>query len=181
MSENEKIVRPNKSDNPREIEKSAEIIFREVVRQYNLQMDSHDTLKDKANSIITASGTIITVITLFTIQVLNLDILHIKKIVIIFIVPYYFLIQATLYALKSYFLIELETIDAESFFNKYYKRPKIEILEQLSSNIAASVTANKIKADERKKYVNIAMESLGRGIITFTVSVIIIICIYIFS
>lgn len=162
-------------DDITEIEKSAEIIFEEIVRQYNLQMDAHDTLKDKANSIIVASGTIITLVTLATIQILNMGISNEIKILIgVIIIPYFFLILSEIHAIKSYLLIDLTTIDAEAFFEKYYRNTKINVLEQLSSNVASAVTANKKKSDERRNHVNYAMKSLERGIISFAVLLLII-------
>lgn len=170
------------SDSPIEVEKSAETIFREIVRQYNLQMDSHDTLKDKANSIIIATGTIITLVTLATIQILNLTIPNdIKFLIGLILIPYFFLILSEIYAIKSYLLVDLDTIDAESFFNKYYRNTKVDVLDQLSSNIAEDVTANMEKSDERKKYVNAAMKSLERGIITFAALLLIIFFAIIYS
>ena len=158
-----------------EIEKSSETIFNEVVRQYNLQMDSHDTLKDKANSIIIATGTIITLVTLATIQILNLEIPpDVKFLIGLIIIPYFFLILSEIYAIKSYLLVELDTINAEPFFNKYYRNKKVDILDQLSSNIAADVTSNMEKSDLRKKYVNAAMKSLERGILSFAALLLII-------
>ena len=76
-------------------EKSAETIYNEIVRQYNLEMDSHDTLKDKANSIIAINGTIITLVTLAAIQILGLNVLYwIKYSIILFSIPYFFFIRS---------------------------------------------------------------------------------------
>lgn len=185
MSENKEEERSKLDDSKDdlvEIEKSAETIFKEIVRQYNLQMDAHDTLKDKANSIIVASGTIITLVTLATIQILNLGTSNeIKVLIGLIIIPYFFLILSEIHAIKSYLLVDLATVDAESFLNQYYRNSKIDVLDQLSSNVANDVTLNMKKSDERRKHVNYAMKSLERGIISFAVLLLIVFFAIIYS
>lgn len=99
-----------------EKEKSAEIIYTEIVRLYNLEMESHDTLKDKSNSVIMATGTIITLVTLATIQLLNLNLLiKINYGISLVFIPYFFLILSLIFAVRSYRVIDLDTIDAKNF------------------------------------------------------------------
>lgn len=153
-----------------EKEKSAEIIYTEIVRLYNLEMESHDTLKDKSNSVIMATGTIITLVTLATIQLLNLNLLiKINYGISLVFIPYFFLILSLIFAVRSYRVIDLDTIDAKKFLKKYYQKPKITLLDRLASNIADDTNKNKKKSKERKKFVNYAMKSLVIGIITFAV------------
>lgn len=149
-------------------EESAEIIYNEIVRLYNLGMESHDNLKDKSNSIIMATGTIITLVTLATIQLINLNLLSKITYGISFVfIPYFLLILSLIFAVKSYRVRELKTIDAQKFLKKYYREPKIALLDQLASNIANDTYKNNEKAEERKKFVNYAMTSLEMGIIIF--------------
>jgi len=148
-------------------EKSAETIYNEIVRQYNLEMDAHDTLKDKANSIIAINGTIITLVTLAAIQILGLDVLYwIKYSIILFSIPYFFFIRSFLSAIDSYLLVDLETINASGLLENYYRRPKLEILDQLSSNLAENTDKNKLNSRERKKYMDKSMLSLRIGVIS---------------
>jgi len=133
-------------------EKSAKTIYNEIVRQYNLEMDSHDTLKDKANSVISINGTIITLITLAAIQILNLEIVYwMKYSILLFFVPYFFFINSFLSAINSYRLVGLDTINANELLKNYYRKPKIEILDQLSANLADNTEKNKKKLSKKKK------------------------------
>lgn len=147
-------------------EKSAKTIYNEIVRQYNLEMDSHDTLKDKANSVISINGTIITLITLAAIQILNLEIVYwMKYSILLFFVPYFFFINSFLSAINSYRLVGLDTINANELLKNYYRKPKIEILDQLSANLADNTEKNKKNSQKRRKYLDKSMISLKKGII----------------
>lgn len=184
LSENQKKISylDDSEADPNEIEKSAETIFKEVVRQYDLQMDSHDTLKDKANSIIIATGTIITLVTLATIQILNLEIPGDANFLIgLIIIPYFFLIFAAINAIRSYLLVELTAIDAEVLIKEYHRAKKVDLLDQLSANIAPAVNYNKQKAHERKEFINNAMKDLERGIISFAALLLTIFLVIIYS
>jgi len=169
-------------ENALEIEKSAEALFKEITRQYTLEMEAHDTLKDKANGIIIAGGTIITLVTLATIQLLNLGVINlnlglitkINPIILFVVIPYFFLVLSELLAIKSYIIIDLKTINTQELLKKYYRYPKVVIIEQLSSNIAKYTVKNKEKSEDRAKFVNWAMVSLITGIITFGVLLLIV-------
>jgi hypothetical protein len=164
-----------------EAEKSAEIIYNEIVRLYELGMESHDNLKDKSNSIIMATGTIITLVTLATIQLLNLNLLSKITYGISFVfIPYFLLIFSLIFAVKSYRVRELDTVSAQEFLENYYREPKITLLDQLASNIADDTYENNKKAEERKKFVDYAMTSLEMGIIIFALIFVIFIIILIY-
>jgi len=160
----------NSAENKLEIEKSAETIFKEIIRQYNLEMDAHDTLKDKANGIMVGNGTIITLVTLATIQLLNTGFVDkIHSLILLVFIPYTFLIFSMIFAIKSYLIVGLTTINATELLNKYYRNRKVKILDQLSSNVALYVDQNKEKSKERRKFVNLAMVFLLVGLFSFAV------------
>ncbi len=156
-----------RNENIESDEKSAEILYNEIVRQYNLEMDAHDTLKDKANSIIAINGTIITLVTLAAIQILGLNVVYwIKYSIVLFSIPYLFFICSFLSAIDSYLLVDLETIHANKLLKNYYRASKLKILDQLSSNLAESTDKNKLNSQKRRNYMNKSMVSLKRGIIS---------------
>ncbi len=133
-------------------------------------MDAHDTLKDKANGIILGNGTIITLVTLATIQLLNTGFVDkIHSLILLVFIPYAFLIFSMILAIKSYLSVGLTTVSATKLLNEYYRNRKVKILNQLSSNVAWYVDQNKEKSKERSKSVNRAMVSLFIGLLSFAV------------
>lgn len=161
-----------------DIEKSAEILYNGITRQYKLEMESFDTLKDKANGIIVSCGTLITLITLATIQLLNSNVIKTFFMMNIFIffllVPYICFIVSIVLAVKSYFIVELKTVNAQELLKEYYRNHKVKILEQLSSNIASYVEKNKTESKKRRQFINFAMLFLMIGVVSFAIILFII-------
>ncbi|AIS31670.1 hypothetical protein BRM9_0853 [Methanobacterium formicicum] len=139
-----------------EIEKSAEILYNEIKRQDKLVMSSFDSLNNKANGIIVSCGTLITLITLAIIQLLNskvMDTFFLMHTLVFFLfLPYVFLIISIVLSIKSYYIKDLKTFNAEKLLEEYYRNHKVKIMDILSSNLASYIEKNK---EESKKQKNL--------------------------
>lgn len=156
-----------------EIEKSAEVIYSELVRQYDLEMDVQDTLKDKANGLMVLNGTTISLITLVLIQLVNSVVKH--RIVLLFIIiPYIFFIYSLYAGIKSYETRKLSTVSAKRLHELYYRKSKATILEQLSSNIAAFIDDNSLISLYQARNVDRSISSFKYGMVSFVIILIII-------
>lgn len=160
-----------------DIEKSAEVIYNELVRQYDLEIDAQDTLKDKANGIMVLNGTIITLITLVMIQLVTL-IVKDKIVLVLTIFPYAFFIYSLYIGIKSFETREMSTVSAKNLHEDYYRKSKTLILEQLSSNLAKFIDDNKRISIDRADKVDSSIHFFKYGMISFVIIMAIIGCIH---
>ena len=68
------------------------LFYKEALRQYDLEMDSYNTLTDKANSILVSSiGTILTLLTIAVIQIVTSKVSpNPLLLMVLLIIPYTF-------------------------------------------------------------------------------------------
>lgn len=147
---------------------SSEIIFNEMIRLYNLESQSHDALNNKAYGLIVSNGTIITLITLVTVQIIDRVMIQNCGIFLV-LIPYLFLIYSMLISIKSYKVDNLSTLDAEKLLYSYYGKPASDLIDQLSSNIADDIKSNQRKSEKKSDRINCSMNLLMIGTITFVI------------
>lgn len=148
-----------------ENEKSVDIIYHELIRQYALLMDAHDNLKDKANGLMISNATTINLVTIVTLQLLTS--VKYKISLLLVLIPYFFFIFSLYLGVESYLVQDLKTIKAEELRKNYHDKPKTVILEQLSSNTATDIISNRKKAATRSKKINKSIHLFKSGIIAF--------------
>lgn len=153
------------NENLVENEKSVDIIYHELIRQYALLMDAHNNLKDKANGLMISNATTINLVTIVTLQLLTS--VKYKISLLLILIPYFFFIFSLYLSVESYLVEDLKTIKAEELRKNYYDKPKTVILEQLSSNIAIDIKSNRKKAATRSKKINKSIHLFKIGIISF--------------
>lgn len=151
-----------------EDEKSIKVMYNELVRLYNLEMDSHDTLKDKTNSIIVFNGAIITLVTLSFVQLI-VNKINTNFNLYLLVIPYICLFISLFFAIWAYKVKELAVVDAKNLFVEFYCTTDIKLLDQLCANIADDVNDNKEISEERSKLVNYALFTLSIGLLFFVV------------
>lgn len=89
------------ADNDSDIEKSAEVIYNELVRLHNLEMDAQDTLKDRASGIMVLNGTMITLVTLAMLQLFTL-VVNVRIVLLFSMIPYTFFFLSLSLAITSF-------------------------------------------------------------------------------
>lgn len=151
-----------------DIEKSAEVIYNELVRLYDLEMDAQDTLKDKANGLMVLNGTIITLVTLVMIQLVTLVVTD-KMVLLFAVIPYLLFLLSLWFGINSFLSRNLYSVSAGNLHIDYYHKYKDVILEQLSSNLAEFIDANKTITNDRSHNVNLSINFFRLGVISFVV------------
>jgi hypothetical protein len=149
-------------------EKSIKAMYNELVRLYDLEMDAHDTIKDKTNGIIAFNGAIISLVTLAFIQLIGKH-PDINFYLYLFIIPFVCLFVSLLLAILSYRVVELVVIDAKALLNEYYCKPEMEILSQLCANIADDIDENKVISGKRAMLFDYSFIALFIGLLAFVV------------
>ena len=143
------------------------LFYHETIRQYQLEMDAHDTLTSKANSFLTAVSTILILLTITLIQiVVNNGFLNNISLLILFTISYIFLIISLICAMESYKVSMLTTLNPLKFAEKYFYKNENTILKQLISNISDSIAKNKEVSKKRMKYINMSLNFFKLGIIS---------------
>jgi len=146
------------------------LFYKEALRQYDLEMDSYNTLTDKANSILVSIGTILTLLTIAVIQIVTSKVSpNPLLLMVLLIIPYTFLITSLLLSIESYSVSELATINPKKLIEKYYSKSENEILMQLISNISNDLVENKKITEDRSTLINQSLKSLKKGIITLII------------
>ena len=163
-------------DNDSDIEKSAEVIYNELIRLHNLEMDAQDTLKDRANGIMVLNGTMITLVTLVMLQLFTL-VVNVRIVLLFSMIPYTFFFISLFLAITSFLPRDFISISPSNLHINYYRKRKDVILEQLSSNFAEFIDMNKKITEERSKILRWSIYSFMLGTPIF-VGVIIIILSY---
>ena len=149
---------------------SIEVMYNEIVRLYELEMDSFTSLKDKTYGIIIFNGTIITLITLALVELIGVQVTYkISFNLDILLFPYIFLILSLLLAIHSYRIADLAAIGPQAFHNEFYCEPKYKLLDQLASNIADDTEKNKDISKKRSCSIKYALYLLAAGVIAFSV------------
>lgn len=157
-----------------ELEDSTETLYNEIVRLYNLEMDAHDSLRDKANVIIAFSGTLITLITLALVQIKFTNKINIPSWSLV--ISYVPLGISLFLIIKSYYIVDLYTINAQQLLERYFGQEKSQVLAQLASNIASDLEENKKISIKRAELINISLIFLIIGIILTGIMLILIYC-----
>lgn len=150
------------------------ILYEELVRLYNLEMEAHDTLRDKANVIIAFAGTLITIITISIIQVKFAYKIEINPVILA--LPYIPLTLSLLFVFRSYSIVHLYTINSQELLKNYFGEDRNTILAQLASNIASDTEENKKISFRRKKLINISLICLFIGFIFVAILIIFFYC-----
>lgn len=143
-------------------------MYNEMIRLYDLEMDSHNTLKDKANGIIVFNGTIITLVTLSFVQLI-VNKINTSFNLYLLIIPYICLFISLFLAIRAYKVEKLSNVDSKALLNEYYLEPEIEILNQICANMADDNNKNQKISSKRSKLVNHALYALFMGLLLFVV------------
>lgn len=149
---------------------SLQIIYNEILRLYNLEIDSNNILGNKAQSIILSGGSTIISFTLIIAQLIGKY--HIIFMAIL-LPSYYPLVRSLIKAIETYKVELFSSVDANLFLNKYYGESKETILGQLSSNLAYSTDQNKAISRKRTENLDSATNYLILGIILIVFSIIV--------
>ncbi len=150
------------------------VLYEELVRLYDLEMNAHNSLRDKANVIIAFGGTLITVITVAIVQIKFAY--HIGINPIILSIPYIPLIVSLILVLRSYFVVSLYTINSTALLNEFFGEDRNTLLAQLASNIADDTEKNKEISFKRKKLINYSLISLVISLIAVALLIVYFYC-----
>lgn len=134
--------------------KSVQVMYNEVLRLYNFEMNSYNTLVNKGSGLIFINGTVITLVTLSLIDLIHYQLnpfpsLYFSICVsVIYILLFFSLLSAAI----SFRTSQIPLIIAENFYQNHYCEDHIKILDRASSIISEDTsTINKINFDKGKK------------------------------
>lgn len=145
---------------------SVSVMYHELIRLYNLEMDSYGVLVSKCNGLILINGTVITLLTLSLIQLIQLKLNPNSLLFSVFVTVTYVLLVFSLFnAAIAYLTTSLRVIDAEKFYEKYHCKDSSKILDVASCLLAKHTTkikeTNVIKSKKIKYSISFLSIAVG--------------------
>ncbi|MCZ3366668.1 MULTISPECIES: hypothetical protein [Methanobacterium] len=154
-------------------EATIEVIYNESVRQYNLILNSHNGLNNKAIGIIAFNGTLLSLFSLSVVQFINSQHLNDLQIFLSCItISYLFIIFSIICSIYAYHVIKFGSIDVKTLHTEYYIESRQTVLDQLCSNISNDSEKIRKLLDRRGKFINYSLFFSMIGVICICISLI---------
>lgn len=149
-----------------------EAIYSEIIRQYDLEMNSLDGLNNKSIGIIAFDGTLLSLFSLSVVQIIKFPNENLTFFLVAISISYFIILLSIAFAAYSFRVVSVNTVNAKNLHIDYYLHNKCDVLNQLCSNIADNLEKNKIISTKKKVFINHALLFAVLGVLCICLSLI---------